>query len=166
MALLLLLVRVGQLREIYLSYLEDLNLIRILWALAGFALISAAFYEAHYWLSTMRINVIYSNLAFPNSGTRIRALQRAAAFSWSLFPWAGLAAGLFLADGYLVDTRVNLEAAQPTAAPIGTGDIAALNTLPESRAWTIACVVVLAAVLGKLFDASRQAASYRASWSA
>ena len=43
--LLLLLFDVGQLREIYLSYLEDLSIVRILWALVGFALISAVFYK-------------------------------------------------------------------------------------------------------------------------
>src|SRR3974377_313657 len=56
-----------QLREIYLSYLECLNdptteqiasnVKFFLAATAGLALISAALYEAHYWLSTMRINV-------------------------------------------------------------------------------------------------------------
>ncbi len=61
--LLLLLSDVGQIREIYLSYLENLDAVRIILALAGCALISAALYESHYWLSTMRINVVYSNLS-------------------------------------------------------------------------------------------------------
>src|SRR5215510_3384468 len=61
----------GQLREIYLSYLEDLKegpdrlrtMTHLAAAAAGFMLLSAAFYEAHYQLSTMRINVIYSSLS-------------------------------------------------------------------------------------------------------
>jgi len=151
--LLLLLFDVGQLREIYLSYLEELNVIRIAWALAGFVLISALLYQSHYWLSTMRINVIYSSLSYPNAGTNLRNLQRAAAFAWSLFPWAGLAAGLFLARDYLSETGAHLQAALATDAEVS----AALHTVPEaSTPAIITSVIALGGVVGALFDFYRQ----------
>src|SRR5260370_19692274 len=86
----------AQLREIYLSYLEGLkdagpgqtaaNVEIFLAAAAGLALISAALYEAHYWLSTMRINVVYSSLSDPESGSVLRGLQRIAAIGLALVP--------------------------------------------------------------------------------
>ena len=106
--LFLLLSDIGQIREIYLSYLENLDAVRIILALAGFALISAALYESHYWLSTMRINVVYSNLSTPNVGSNLRLLQRVAAFALSLFPWAGLAVGLIFTKSYLVTIQNRL----------------------------------------------------------
>ena len=147
--LLLLLAYVGQLREIYLSYLEDLDGVRIGAALAGFALISAALYKSHYWLSTMRINVVYSHLAYPNAGSRLRNFQQIAAFAWSLFPWAGLAAGLFLARTYLVD--VNLQ-------DLGGGaTIAGFHTLPSAGTSIIVLsVLFLGLVIGRLFNSYRK----------
>jgi hypothetical protein len=103
----------AQLREIYLSYLEGLkdptleqtasNVWIFLAAAAGLALISAALYEAHYWLSTMRINVVYSSLSDPESGSVLRGLQRIAAIGLALVPWLGVVAGLFYAKLYLIN---------------------------------------------------------------
>ena len=93
--LFLLLFNVAQLREIYLSYLEDTHVVHIVWAVAGFALISAVLYQSHYLLSTMQIDVIYSNFSNPNTGINLRRLQEAAAFVWSFLPWVGLAEGSF-----------------------------------------------------------------------
>ena len=65
--LFLLLFNIAQFREIYLSYLEYMRVVHIVWAVAGFALISAVLYQSHYLLSTMRIDVIYSNFSNPNT---------------------------------------------------------------------------------------------------
>src|SRR5271163_938426 len=76
----------GQFREIYIAYLEGANDITIGWVVgivAGFAalaLISAVLYETHNALSTMRINVVYSSYSNPAANSKLRSLQRAAAF--------------------------------------------------------------------------------------
>jgi len=102
-----------QLREIYLSYLEGLkdptagqivwNVRVFLAGAAGLALISAALYEAHYWLSTFRINIAYSSLSDPESGSALRGLQRIAAIGLALVPWLAVVAGLLDAKLYLVN---------------------------------------------------------------
>ena len=75
----------GQLREIYLSYLESLkseplwSAISLAAAALGLGLISAVLFEAHYLLSTTRINVIYSSNAKPGGGSKLHGLQRNAA---------------------------------------------------------------------------------------
>src|SRR5262245_36469920 len=77
-AVFLLLTMVGQLREIYVSSLEELGtdqLTVIVAAALGFALLSAAFVESHYWLSTMRMNVVFSSVSNPSAGSMLRGLQ-------------------------------------------------------------------------------------------
>ena len=152
---LLLLSDVGQIREIYLSYLEDLDAVQIILALAGCALISAALYESHYWLSTMRVNVVYSNLSNPNVGSNLRLLQRVAAFALSLFPWAGLAAGLIFTKFHLVTIQNRLiEASADLQDPADTNKLLALPTVAH---WGIVLsIILLGLVVGKLFDSYRK----------
>ncbi len=110
-----------QLREIYLSYLEGLknptaeqvasNAMFFLAATVGLGLISAALYEAHYWLSTMRINAVYSSVSDPEYGSALRGLQRIAAIGLALVPWLSVVAGLFNAKLYLVNRYDQLKAA-------------------------------------------------------
>src|ERR1700683_2787205 len=70
--LFLLLATDGQFREIYISYLEGWGdhplrwLVSIVAGALLLALISAVLSEAHYALSTMRINVIYSSNSNPD----------------------------------------------------------------------------------------------------
>jgi hypothetical protein len=150
--LLVLLVYVGQTRELYLSYLEAPNGVHIIYALAGFALISAAFYQAHYRLNTMRINVVYSHLSQPNTGINLLRLQRVAGFIWAFSPWAGLAMGLFLTEGYLRATYRQL-----CSAGVSPSDITKLLTLPAVNSWTIlSCIILLGAVVGVLFAHCRE----------
>jgi hypothetical protein len=153
--LLLLLSDVGQIREIYLSYLEDLDAVQIILALAGCALISATLYESHYWLSTMRVNVVYSNLSNPNVGSNLRLLQRVAAFALSLFPWAGLAAGLIFTKFHLVTIHNRLiEATGDLQDPADTNELLALPTVGH---WGIVLsIILLGLVVGKLFDSYRK----------
>lgn len=146
--LLLLLFEVGQTREIYLSYLEDLDVGRILWALLGFSLISAAFHVTHYWLSTMRINVVYAGHSQPDVGINLLRLQRVAAFVWTFFPWAGLVMGLFSTRSYLFDARRKL-----CDASIPPDKLQELLALPAAGPGAVAAsAIVLGLVVGALFD--------------
>jgi hypothetical protein len=151
--LFLLLATDGQLREIYLSYLEDLKDLTDLKAdqiasiaasfaaaAAGLALISMAFHEAHYRLSTMRINVIYSCFSNPGGRSMLRSLQRMAASALVLLPWLGLVTGLVGARNYLAESYDRLKAAN-----IDPSSLDAMQHLPAARAWTI---IVSAIVLG------------------
>jgi hypothetical protein len=89
-----LLTDVPQTREIYLSYIEDQDPWHIGWAILGFSLISAALYGSHYWLSRIRINIIYATFLHPNTGLNFRRIRRFFGAVWSLTPWAGLIFGL------------------------------------------------------------------------
>src|ERR1700730_13098771 len=109
------------LHQIYLSYLEGLkdstgtqiasNIEIFLAGAMGLALISGALYEAHYWLSTMRINVVYSSISDPESGSALRGLHRIAAIGLALVPWLAVVAGLFNAKLYLVNRSNQLQEA-------------------------------------------------------
>jgi hypothetical protein len=110
----LLLATDGQVRELYLSYLEDLlapgraTIAMFAMPLLGLALISAVLYEAHYWLSTLRIGVVYSSVSNPEYGSALYSLQRMAAVALALVPWFGAALGLIHANQYLVSTAGQL----------------------------------------------------------
>jgi Patatin-like phospholipase len=104
----------GQFREIYMAYLEVPNGDKTTWlagiiaALAFFALISAVLYEAHYSLSTMKLNVVYSSYSDPDASSKLRTLQRVAAFALVLVPWLGLSAGLFGARNFVANRYCQL----------------------------------------------------------
>ena len=104
----------GQFREIYISYLEGPQGDTVAWlaasvaALAAIALISAVLYEVHYALSTMRINMVYSSYSNPDAGSRLRGLQRAAAFALAFVPWFGLTIGLFGARNFVAERYCHL----------------------------------------------------------
>ncbi len=108
----------GQLREIYVSYMEDLGsdndlmaILHFVTAALGFALISAVLYEAHYLLSAERVMVIYSSNADIGRGSRLRAVRDAAAIVLAMAPWLGLVAGLLHAKIYLADLFHRLQQA-------------------------------------------------------
>jgi hypothetical protein len=140
-AVFVLLAMVGQLHEIYVSYLEELKadqFVSIVLAALGLALISAAFYEAHYWLSTMRMNVIFSSLSNPNAGSLLHGLQRIAAFALALIPWLGLATGLLLTRNFLAERYTQLGKAN-----VGASDLNAMQFLLAASPWTIAASAVV-----------------------
>jgi len=147
----------GQVREIYLSYLEALNeqgasgiglhfgttVGAYLAALAGVTLISATLSEAHYALSTTRIGFIYSNLSNPEFGSRLRSIQRLAAVILVLVPWLGLAAGLFHAKDYVSDLYPRLQ-----LAGFESGQITAIQTLlPKIETLSIVITLAFAALV-------------------
>jgi hypothetical protein len=142
----------GQLREIYVSYLEDvgsggfvLTVIRFAAAAAGFALISAVLYEAHYRLSGPRINVIYSMNSEVGTSSRLRHVQDVSAIVIALSPWLGLVGGLLHAKGYLAglfetlrDAGVNPALIQHVPMPSAPAIAAAVMFLGLVMAWLAA----------------------------
>jgi hypothetical protein len=148
----LLLTMVGQLREIYVSSLEELGVTAIVAAALGFALLSAAFVESHYWLSTMRMNVVFSSVSNPSAGSLLRGLQRIAAFVLALVPWLGLAVGMLLTKSFLVDRY-----AQLVTAKVGTAELDAMHHLLRASSEAIVVsVVVLGLALAAFLDRYRR----------
>jgi hypothetical protein len=145
----------GQLREIYISYLESSAQDTAAWtagivaALAIVALISAVLYEAHSSLSTMRLNVIYSGSSNPEAGSRLRSLQRAAAFVLAFVPWLGLSIGLFGARMFIADRYCQLV----SAAGVTPDRLHSMQHLPVANGWTIAGAVAFLGLTAAYFAA-------------
>lgn len=142
LVVLVLLATDGQLGEIYITYLEDLGsgefaamALRILAAAAGFALISAVLYEAHYLLSATRINVVYSNSEDLSNTSRLHPVQEVAATILALCPWLGLVAGLFHANVNLTKLATTLQDAK--AAPTS------MLHVPLPSAWAIIAAILV-----------------------
>ena len=132
----------AQFREIYISYLEGPNgnagswLTGIAAAAVALALISAVLYEAHFSLSTMRINVIYSSYSNPGANSKLRNLQRTAGFCLAFVPWLGLALGLFGARNFVADRYCKLLGEMPAKA------LHDMQHLLVPGGWTIAAAIV------------------------
>lgn len=90
----LLLWQAGQIRELYISYLEHLNWRHIVFAFLGMGLLSAAIYASHYGLTEIRRNIIYARYVRPNIGISFRRMRRGTARILALLPWLGVALGL------------------------------------------------------------------------
>jgi hypothetical protein len=142
----------GQLKEIYLSYMEEVAsdgifvmLIRFAAAAAGFALISAVLYEAHYRLSGPRISVIFSMNAEVGTGSRLGAVQDISAIVIALSPWLGLVAGLLNANVSLnglfnVLDNAGVEKLDPAALP-------QLVHIPMPSAWAVAAAIIVLGIV-------------------
>ena len=145
----------GQLREIYISYLESSAQDTAVWtagivaALAVVALISAVLYEAHSSLSTMRLNVIYSGSSNPEAGSRLRSLQRTAAFVLAFVPWLGLTVGLLGARMFVADRYCQLV----SAAGVTPDQLHSMQYLPMANGWTIAGAVAVLGLTAAYFAA-------------
>jgi hypothetical protein len=145
----------GQLREIYIAYLEGSAHDTVVWAagivaaLAIVALISAVLYEAHLSLSTMRLNVIYSTSSNPEAGSKLRSLQRAAAFVLAFVPWLGLTIGLFGARMFVADRYCQLVQVAHVQADLLHG----MQYLTMANGWTIAGAVCVLGLTAAYFAA-------------
>jgi hypothetical protein len=105
----------GQLRELYISLLESstntpARLAAVAAAFVAIGLISAVLYEAHFALSTMRINIIYSSYSNPSAKSKLYALQRSAAFILAFLPWLGLTLGELNARNFVAERYCQLRA--------------------------------------------------------
>jgi hypothetical protein len=146
----------GQFREIYISYLEGPQngviswIAGILTAMVALGLISAVLYEAHYALSTMRINVIYSSYSNPDANSRMRRLQRAAAFVLAFLPWLGLTVGLFGARNFVANRYCQLL----NVAGVAPDELHRMQYLPLPGGWTIAGAVLVLGVATAYFSSA------------
>jgi hypothetical protein len=93
----------GQLRELYISYVEQMNPVHIAFALLGFSMISGALYAAHFQLSAIRENIIFANFVRPDLGINFRRLRRGIGLALAFAPWAALAWGFGAAAWHLHD---------------------------------------------------------------
>jgi hypothetical protein len=135
----------GQFREIYIAYLEGARNHSHAWmasvalAFLTLALISAVLYEAHTALSAMRIKVVYSSYSDPAAGSKLRSMQRAAAFVLAFLPWLGLAVGLFGARNFVADRFCHLL----IYAGVKGDALQSMQYLPVYGGYRIAVAVIL-----------------------
>jgi hypothetical protein len=146
----------GQFREIYIAYLEGPNghvaqwLSAIALAAVILALISAVLCEAHFSLSTMRINVVYSSYSNPDANSKLRSLQRTAAFGLAFLPWLGLAVGLFGARNFVADRHCKL------LEEMLAGNLQDTRHLLLPGGWTIAVAIVFLGAATAAFSCIEQ----------
>jgi hypothetical protein len=155
-AILYLLTCVGQVRELYLSYMEEPNVGHILWAVLGFGALSASLYSSHYGLSTIRQNIIFRNFVRPNIGINFRRLRKFSGLAWSLAPWCGLAIGMCLASLHIERTHEQLN--QTTNAS-GMAAFAKPAFGPLSLSVALGLIIAAALVTAVLLNVSRRSRS-------
>jgi hypothetical protein len=110
----LLLITSGQVRELYLFYLEATPPLPIIFAFVTFALVSAAMFVSHFWLNPVQRDIVHANPAEVPGIAEYSGLRRFMACALAFLPWAGLAAGLWFARGKMNDLNETLAAmAQP-----------------------------------------------------
>ena len=149
----------GQFRELYVSYLEVPDgsvwprLGAILIGLATLALISVVICEAHFSLSTLRINVVYSSYSNPTSSSKLRGLQRSAAFCLAFVPWLGLTAGLFGARNFVADRYCKLFT---EFRPQELNELHGMQHLAVPGGWTIAAAIVVLGAAIAAFSCTEQ----------
>ncbi len=142
----------GQFQELYISYLEGPRggvagwLASLVAALAILALLSAVLCEAHFSLSTMRINVVYSSYSNPDAHSRLRSLQRSAAFGLAFFPWLGVAIGLFNARNFVADRYCQLLSQMPA------DELERMQHLLLPGGWTIAAAIIFLGAAATTFS--------------
>src|ERR1700683_662437 len=138
----------GQFREIYISYLEGWGDHPLQWLTGIFAaaliiaLNSAVLSEAHYALSTMRINVIYSSNSNPDANSRLKALQRSTAFALAFVPWLGLAVGLFFARNFVAGRYCKLYTEIPAGTLSTAKDLHDMQHMLVPGGWAVAAAII------------------------
>jgi hypothetical protein len=142
----------GQIREIYLSYIEELTipglspqtLVPIAIAVAGLALISALLFEAHYWLTPpVERRNCFAALSDPDAGSNVVALHRTAAIAYALAPWLGVTVGILRTQLYLANSLRLL----PLASLDDATQPPRINAnLPTPGLWTIAATAFILGV--------------------
>jgi hypothetical protein len=158
-AVFILLATDGQFRELYVSYLEVPDgsvwprLGAILVGLATLVLISVVICEAHFSLSNLRINVVYSSYSNPTSSSKLRGLQRSAAFCLTFVPWLGLTAGLFGARNFVADRYCKLFA---EFRPQELYELHGMQHLALPGGWTIAAAIVVLGAAIAAFSCTEQ----------
>jgi hypothetical protein len=145
----------GQFRELYISYLEGPQgnpawLASVVAAFVAIGLISAVLYEAHYALSTMRINVVYSSYSNPEASSKLRGLQRASAFVLAFLPWFGLTVGLLGARNFVANRYCQLL----NGALVDPAELGQMQYLSVPDNWTIAGVLIFLGLATAYFSST------------
>ena len=107
----LLFIKVGQLHEIYYSYLEEPGILPVAAAVLSLSLLSIALHASHYWLSAIREQVIFRTFTRPNIGIDYRLVRRWGGGVWAFLPWLGLSIGLWKANSEISQHHDQLNAA-------------------------------------------------------
>jgi len=133
----------GQLREIYISYLEGpvdaAWVASIAAALVSIILLSAVLYAAHNALSTMRISAAPSMGSVPQAYSKPLRVQRAAAFMLAVLPWVGLTIGLYSARNFVAARYCQLL----DVALVDPYDLQKMQFLPQVNGLEIAAAVIV-----------------------
>jgi hypothetical protein len=151
----LLLVTSGQVRELYLFYLEAAPPLPIIFAFVTFALVSATLFVSHFWLNPVQRDIVHANPAEVPGIAEYSGLRRFMACALAFLPWLGLAAGLWLARSKMKGLDETLTGmAQPfmsvTTAqgdPVIRPTVEAISgTLADLRTKALAAAVLAVAV--------------------
>ena len=164
----LLLTWFGQLREIYLSYVEGPldggKLQHVVLALLALALLSGALYYANYVFSTARINFLYSRSPILPMDRHMRRLRRFAGLSTASAPWLGLVYGLLAAaaqaDRHRNELRGALGALMGRIEQLEPG-LASIDTLSWRLHVAAALVALLGAAVACMLDRFRREELFR-----
>jgi hypothetical protein len=137
-AIFVLLANVGQIRELYISYLEERNWWQILFGFLGFGLVSFVIFSSHYYLSVIRENIVYRNYVRPGIGFDFHWVRRWGGLIWAAMPWIGMVWGLWGASEYLARRASELGADPEMRAAAYEGYV-----LPAVLLVVVAAAVVL-----------------------
>ncbi len=160
----LLLITSGQVRELYLFYLEATPPLPIAFAFVTFALVSATLFVSHFWLNPVQRDIVHANPAEVPGIAEYSGLRRFMACALAFLPWLGLGAGLWLARSKMIALNETLaEMAQPfMKVPSARGDpvikpsvdaiSAALGDLQTKALATAVLAVVVGVVVTYLLD--------------
>ena len=141
----------GQLRELYLSYLEELNVFHLALAFVGFVMISGTLSASHYWLSTIRQKIILANFVPPDTWFSFPQVRRWTGLGLAFSPWLALAIGLHYTNEHLNDLEGKISNAIGTDAPE-----LAMRALRPSILATAVLVVAVGAVVAYVLDRCRE----------
>jgi hypothetical protein len=142
----LLFIKVGQLHEIYYSYLEEQRILPVVAAVLGLSLLSIALHASHYWLSAIREQVIFTTFTRPNIGIDFRSVRRWGGVAWAVLPWLGLATGLWKANYEISKHHDQLNA----AIALFEGDRPPVPEIPARVLNWMIPSVILAIIIGLL----------------
>jgi hypothetical protein len=139
----------GQSREAYIAYLEKPDLVGIAISMLGLYVLSAALYYGNYLLSTLRIDIIYSDSANLQTDWRLRSIRNWVGLACAGLPWVGVALGLFFATGEIDNLRSSLRSALEAVAhapdrPVSDGfaSLDAVRAQISTTAWLAALSAV------------------------
>ena len=166
--LMILLAHNGQLHEIYFSYLEPPASFgkarQFLFAVLALALLSGALFYINYALSTVRIDLIYSQTASYRTDMHLKLVRNIVGLLTAAAPWFGLAWGLEKAASRAgIDFERLRTAVQPFADHLKevAPQIDAIGTLPARLRIAALLVLVVGVAMLALLHRCRRHQGFR-----